>query len=411
MSNISSLAVPNYRRHKASGQAVVRLAGRDIYLGKHGSAASQEAYKRFVAEYLERGGVYDGADLRDTTVLEVMAGYIRFARGYYRKNGKPTREFEMICETCRFIKPLYGRARAVEFGPRALKAVRQTMIDAGHCRNHINKNISRIKRLFKWAAEEELIPGCVAQALWAVAGLRKGRTAAHESVPVQPVEDGIIDATLPYLPGVIADMVRFQRYTGCRPSEVCALRPCDLDRSDDVWRYRPGSHKTEHHGCDRVIFIGPKGQEVLLRYLARDAQAFCFRPVDSEAKRRAARLAARVTPLNYGNRPGTNRKWRPRRQAGNSYSTSAYRRAIHRGCDKAFPPPDEVSADPVKLSAWQSSHRWSPNRLRHSTATEIRKRYGLEAAQVVLGHAAADVTQVYAARNHALAARVAKEVG
>ena len=54
---------------------------------------------------------------------------------------------------------------------------------------------------------------------------------------------------------------------------------------------------------------------------------------------------------------------------------------------------------------------WRPNRLRHSRATEIRRRYGLEAAQVALGHSRADVTQVYAERDLALAERVAREIG
>jgi hypothetical protein len=30
---------PSYRLHKGSGQAVVTLSGKDIYLGVHGSAA------------------------------------------------------------------------------------------------------------------------------------------------------------------------------------------------------------------------------------------------------------------------------------------------------------------------------------------------------------------------------------
>jgi site-specific recombinase XerC len=45
---------------------------------------------------------------------------------------------------------------------------------------------------------------------------------------------------------------------------------------------------------------------------------------------------------------------------------------------------------------------WHPNQLRHSAGTEIRKRYDLEAAQVVLGHSRADVTQVYAQRDQSL---------
>jgi hypothetical protein len=41
----------------------------------------------------------------------------------------------------------------------------------------------------------------------------------------------------------------------------------------------------------------------------------------------------------------------------------------------------------------------------------VRRAYGLEAAQVLLGHARADVTQVYAERDGRLAFRVAREIG
>ena len=74
-------------------------------------------------------------------------------------------------------------------------------------------------------------------------------------------------------------MVRLQRLTGMRPEEVCMVRPVNLNREANVWLYRPASHKTEHHGRDRVVPIGPKAQGVLLRYLARDAETHCFRPM------------------------------------------------------------------------------------------------------------------------------------
>ena len=45
------------------------------------------------------------------------------------------------------------------------------------------------------------------------------------------------------------------------------------------------------------------------------------------------------------------------------------------------------------------------------TATRVRKEFGLEAAQVLLGHSRADVTQVYAERNEALAVEVAAKIG
>ena len=203
----------------------------------------------------------------------------------------------------------------------------------------------------------------------------------------------VVNTTLPYLPALVADMLLFQRLTGARPGEVCILRPCDIERSEDIWSYRPESHKTEHHGRERIIFIGPRAQTILRPYLLREADAYCFSPAESEKNRLAELHAGRNTPLSCGNRPGMNRKRAPRRKAGSRYTTGSYRRAIHRACDKA------------------AIDRWSPNQLRHSAGTEIRRQFGLEAAQVTLGHAKADVTQVYAERDAELARDVARKIG
>lgn len=143
------------------------------------------------------------------------------------------------------------------------------MIDLGQSRRYINDNVDRIRRIFKWAVSEELVPAAVHQALQTVAGLRKGRTAARENPGVRPVSDGLVEATLRYLPAVVADMVRFQRLTGARPAEVCMIRPCDLDATGEIWRYVPEFHKTEHHDRERIIFIGPKAQDVLRPYRRR----------------------------------------------------------------------------------------------------------------------------------------------
>jgi integrase len=314
---------------------------------------------------------------------------------------------------------MYARPPGAEFGPLQLKAVRQRFIESGWSRTYINHNVRRIVRVFRWAAGEGRISPTVPQALAMVAGLRRGKTTARETAPVLPVDNATIDATLPYLPDVPADMVRFQRLTGARPGEVCILRPCDIDRTGDVWLYRPESHKTQHHGKERNILIGPKAQAVLLRYLARDHEAYCFRPCDSMGKHFAARNAARKTPLSCGNRPGTNRRKKPRKAPGERYAVDAYRRAIANACDKAFPHP-ELSGVPldklapeqvVELRAWQSAHRWAPNQLRHAAATEVRREFGLEAAQVILGHSQANITQVYAERDLAKGVLVAAAIG
>ena len=219
-----TLSLPKYRRHK-SGQAVVTLGGKDFYLGLHNSKVSRLEYDRIVGEWIQNGRQLPNSRGCDLAVVEVINAFRKYADAYYVKDGKRTREAETITEIMvRFVKPLYGRTLATDFGPLALKAVRQKMVEAGHSRGVINKNVDRIRRMFRWAAAEELVPVTVSQALAAVPGLRKGRTPAREPQPIQPVADDVVDATLPHLPTVVANMVRVQRLTGARPGEVCQVR-------------------------------------------------------------------------------------------------------------------------------------------------------------------------------------------
>ncbi|HEX6962483.1 MAG TPA: hypothetical protein VF175_11485 [Lacipirellula sp.] len=48
-------SLPKYQKHRASGQAVVAINGRDYYLGPHGSKASKVEYDRLITEYLVSG--------------------------------------------------------------------------------------------------------------------------------------------------------------------------------------------------------------------------------------------------------------------------------------------------------------------------------------------------------------------
>jgi integrase len=198
------------------------------------------------------------------TVTELVVAYTEFAEGYYRKCGKPTNEVRMLKSALKIVRQLYGRAQAVEFGPLALQAVREAMIGEDWCRQHINKQVDRVKRCFKWATRQQMIPGSVYKALRCVDGLKRDRTLAREGRKVLPIDDADVQATIEQLPAVVADMVQLQRFTGARPGEICDVRPGDVNRAGDVWEYIPGSHKTEHHGRQRVIFIGAKGQRILL---------------------------------------------------------------------------------------------------------------------------------------------------
>ncbi|MCL2647952.1 MAG: hypothetical protein FWD61_13220 [Phycisphaerales bacterium] len=54
MPRISS--VPPYSLHRHTGQARVRIDGRDYYLGLHGSSESRQEYARLMAERFRPGG-------------------------------------------------------------------------------------------------------------------------------------------------------------------------------------------------------------------------------------------------------------------------------------------------------------------------------------------------------------------
>jgi integrase len=54
---------------------------------------------------------------------------------------------------------------------------------------------------------------------------------------------------------------------------------------------------------------------------------------------------------------------------------------------------------------------WSPLQLRHTAATRIRSRYGVEVARVILGHTRVETSQIYAERDLGKAAEVMREIG
>ena len=92
---------------------------------------------------------------------------------------------------------------------------------------------------------------------------------------------------------------------------------------------------------------------------------------------------------------------KPQRTPGDCYTKDSYNYAIRRAVHRANKDRGERDKLPY----------WHPNQLRHSVATAVRQRFGIEAAQVTLGHSKADVTQVYAERDFSLAREVMQKIG
>jgi integrase len=385
---------PSYRFHKARNCAVVTIDGKNHYLGPYGSPESHEKYARLLAEWrlhsqrlLPTTGPRSVAS--NLSVNELILTYFRHAQAYYVKDGRPTSEQDNIRQALRFLRQLYGASPAVEFGSVALANVRQAMIAAGRSRKLINKDVHRIRGMFGWAVEKELLPVDVHQALRRLKGLRQGRTEARETAPVEPVAEESIRAILPHVSPQVAAMIQLQHLCGARPQEVVTIRPVEVDVSGEVWLYHPRHHKMEHFDRRKVIMLGPRAQEILRPWLERDAGSYCFVPAETSAwhYRRSRRKAIPETQVEEGESKVL--KLRP----GLKYTRHSYRVAVQRACKRAGIEP------------------WSPRQLRQTRATAIRKAFGLEAAKAVLGHTDTKITEIYAERDLELARRVMREIG
>jgi integrase len=226
------------------------------------------------------------------TVGILIDRFLAHAEGYYRRaDGTTTSSVDEIRLASRSLAD-WAAMPADSFGPKMLKAVQDREVRRGRPRVTVNRISKTIRRAFKWAAGEEIVSASVWHALQAVPPIQKGRSEAPELAPVEEVPEWVVEATLPHVSSVVAGMIMLQRWTGMRPGEVAIVRPCDIDRSGDVWLYRPFHFKTDWRaGAERIVAIGPEGQRVLEPFLQRPQTAFCS---SRESPRRSGPFSAEI---------------------------------------------------------------------------------------------------------------------
>jgi hypothetical protein len=139
--------IPSYTRHKASGQAVVRLNGVDFYLGPWNTAQSRVNYDRVINEWQARGRRVPHPDEERTELLtkELISGYHQFVAA-----SMPAVEVEKIRAALKTVREMYGETPAAQFGPVAFQAVRKSLIEAGLCISTIRDRMGVIKRMVAW---------------------------------------------------------------------------------------------------------------------------------------------------------------------------------------------------------------------------------------------------------------------
>lgn len=327
------------------------------------------------------------------TINDLCGIYKEWSKGYYCE-----KEQSKIDLSLRPLIDLHGALELEDMTPLELIEVQDAMRHSKRlCLNEINRRISIIKRMFKWASKRTLVSSTVFYGLLSVDGLKEGfckDVVVHPEV--QPADLDSVDAIMAFATQVLADMVHVHLLTGMRPDELCQMKPRMIDRQVDPWCYRPERHKNKWRGkkYKREIFLGPQAQAILARYLLRNQDEYLFKPEESERQRLSELREQRKTPL-YGKQK--NREPKPRK-LGPCYNTDSYRKAIDRMLDKAEKANPELN-------------RWFPYQLRHALGDQAREIGGLEAAAAALGHKDIDTSKIYARLRQEKAAEFAKKYG
>ncbi|MCA9137863.1 MAG: site-specific integrase [Planctomycetales bacterium] len=400
-------STPTYQYH-TSGQARVYLDGRYFYLGQHDSPTSYAKFYALLATYMannKRMPANAEENVADApiTVRCVTAEFRQHVKTKYANNKTQRCRFNNLCE---LLDDEYADVPVDEFGPRKLAEIRELLVATTNkqgqknTRRYINEQIRSIVKVFRFGVSREIVSANVVVALDTLDPLAHGETDAREPDPVRPVDIEAVRLTALHLSPQLKAMVLIQAATGMRPSEVCTMRPIDIEkRKDGVWIYHPSKHKTAHRGKKKAVPLIGDAKRALKPFLNRPDDDFFFKPAEAAEWHLQQRRENRKTPLNQGDRPGYSRAsrngTRKPRKYQERYNKDTYRRAIERA---------------AKLA---KTDHWHPYQLRHTAASVIREVLGIEAAQAMLGHSRAAMTEHYAtqALNRAIeAAKVAPKI-
>lgn len=301
------------------------------------------------------------------------SGFRRHARTHYRRrDGTQTGEATNFEEAMGPVLELFGHLRPSGFAPPELEQVQQLMIALDISLGVINARTRRIRQVWRWFVAKGICEVDVLNTLKAMLPLSPGRCDARVTDKVEAVPDALVDAVLEHVPPTLAAMIRLQWLTGMRPGEVTIMRPVDIDTTGPTWIYTPFRHKNEHRRMKRKIPLGARAKAIVEPFLAgRALDGYLFTPAGAMAER----------GLAAGSR------------LGERYNTQAYGFAIAKVCRE------------------KGIAHWSPNQLRHNLASRVRREYGLEDEQAMLGHGKTNTADIY---DHTLlerAIRVAEKVG
>ena len=333
---------------------------------------------------------------------------------YCRKNAPEVRhglehpDLRIIKRVQCFLEP-YSDWPVDSLGPDELNEVKTKLLkhkytkgktEKHYTKRGINDTLKWIKKILKWGVGRKIVEN---ETLIGIENelklLRMGEKGAKDNIKRGRVTEDEFNKVVSVLTSVIGDMLKLVWHTGMRPYEICEMRPYDILREDsECWIYIPGrdqtpigKHKTTRYGKVKVIPLAGDCIDILSKRIDNfDSKEYIFSPQESRLEFQEAKRLNRKTPLSCGNKPGSNRKEKPKRKPGQLYTNNSFAQACKRGCRRA------------------GVDEFVPYDLRRTVATKTRASLGKEAAQTLLGHAEQSTTDIYLLEEVQEAMKVAK---
>ncbi len=373
--------IPKYSHHASDDTAVVYVNRKAVYLGKYNSPESRRRYGEVIAQ-LMAGGLPAKPKPVDNRETPKSIGELCLLFCQQKLPGYAPAEQACHKGAIKILCELFAETAAQDFGPLKLRAVRKAMVDGDPqaigpdgkpkprrrwSRDFVNKQIKRLRHVFRWGVSWEYVPSTVADSLSTVESLAAGATEAAESRTRTAIAPEKLQAVRLELSERSRDIFDLLLLTGARPGELIGLTTGMLDRSGIVWRADLSKHKTRHHGKSRSLFFNSSAQAILMKYVKADPDARLFN----------------VERATFGT-------------------------AVKSACERAFGMPDELrkpkkGLPPAELAdirkrakAWRVAHTFTPHWCRHTVATTLADDVGIESAQRLLGHTQAAMTEHYA---------------
>jgi integrase len=398
-------SIPQLRFHKHTRSYYAFADGKRHYFGRDKREAERR-YRRWLAAPAGAVPAAQSPAADGLTLAEALLAFRRHAETAVQDRSTLLRIDRAVAAAADW----FGKELAARFRAKMFRDFRARLLRLAPplSRRYVNHLCGSIKAAFTWLVAEELVPADSLPSIRAVRALGPG-DGGVELPPVPPVEDVVVDATKPLLPGMVAAMVELQRLAGCRPGEVCRMKRGEVSTRPDeavpiagagrstaalavgdvsVWMYAPSRHKTLRRGKLRVIPVGPAAQKILapmLEGLAPDD--YVFRPI-------AAMVGERGKGCVH---------------PGSCYTEPAYCRAVRRAIERHN---RRVLEKGDALLAGKLLPEWSPLQLRHAAAENAANKADADGAAAMLGHSASRrALDVYVQATIVKAAEVAAKVG